>query len=436
MFLLITSASSGQVKFPEYLEHYDDTKALVDQEQVRGHHWSVIDKTARNAIPEDKREIGMLVTWIESSTYVTKRFQGANTTNTVWTNDLNWRSLIISTDTITYANIAFSAAEADTSDFVRNLTNVDSISLSGINGGITHSEGALKYDSVTHSLQFQNDIIGFSHNLGYEVVSRVYNNTGVKIDNGKLVTVAGVYIDGDLRTPTVKLAQTDSITNLNPIAMATADIDPESYGVATLLGEVKGLNTSGYPNGSPLWADVNGGVRSTPPAPPAYALEIGFGLYADATNGSVYMQPQNVTLDPTPHFAADSSGILYTVPVSAANVYYKIPFAQTKIRDSEGFIIQGDSVQVLTGGHYDLNFGMSFNGNPTSETWQYGIFINGSPAYTKIRSTSSNATGDVNVKCYRVLKKNEWLSYRIRNTTGLGDPEILSISIGSALFHE
>ena len=95
MFLLITSASSGQVKFPEYLEHYDDTKALVDQEQVRGHHWSVIDKTARNAIPENKREIGMLVTWIESGAYTTKRFQGANVTNTEWTDDLNWSQIVV-----------------------------------------------------------------------------------------------------------------------------------------------------------------------------------------------------------------------------------------------------------------------------------------------------------------------------------------------------
>jgi len=507
--MLVTLTAQSQVKFPANLEHYDVTKALVDQEQIRGHHWSVIDKTARNAIPADKREIGMLVTWIEFSAYTTKRFQGANTTNAIWTNDLNWSGLIDVADTLTYADTSFFALiadtanfaliadtanfaliadtanfaliadtanfaliadtanfaliadtanfaliadtanfalvadtanfalVADTANFALAITALDSVSFSPTTKTGSHNEGNLIYDTDTKSLSFQNDIPDFNHNLGYELVARVYNQTGATILNGNVVRLVGNYKDAGKITPKIKLAGNSSADSTLVLGMATVDILPDSYGIVTLRGEVKGLNTSACSTDScAIYLGFAGSYIDTVPEPPYYSVNLGQVYYADADSGRIFFNPSLGGYEPQPHIAADSSDIAHTITVSSSGVYYKLPFAQMQLRDNDGFILAGDSVQVLSAGHYNLTIGMSFNGNPTGETWQYGIFINGAPAYTKLRSTSSNATGDVQVLCYRVLKVGDWISFRIRNTAASGDPVIRSLSIGASLIHE
>ena len=116
--LIITALSiKAQVKFPENIEHVDPTKPLVDQVQIKGTHWTVLDITARNAIADDKREVGMLVTWIESFNYVTKRFEAVNTLDVNWTDDANWFQMITQTDTIVYSDTSFFAFISDTSNF-------------------------------------------------------------------------------------------------------------------------------------------------------------------------------------------------------------------------------------------------------------------------------------------------------------------------------
>lgn len=78
------------MKQPEIQEHYDPDKALVDEGQLRGGKITLADTTARDNWPLDKRKIGMFVT-IGTAT---KRYGGADVTNTNWTDADNWFSIL------------------------------------------------------------------------------------------------------------------------------------------------------------------------------------------------------------------------------------------------------------------------------------------------------------------------------------------------------
>ena len=78
------------MKQPEIQEHYDPSKALIDESQLRGGKITLADTTARDNWPLDKRKIGMFVT-IGTST---KRYGGSDVTNTNWTNANNWYSIL------------------------------------------------------------------------------------------------------------------------------------------------------------------------------------------------------------------------------------------------------------------------------------------------------------------------------------------------------
>lgn len=514
--ILLSIQVKAQIKFPDRLEHASSTNYLIDQNQIKGTHWYVNAKSTRNSITYNKRNIGMLVTWVESGSFITARFEGANTLDANWQSDSNWKQLIDENDTLTYsiyadttnysyisalaydadtstfawyadttnfsyytdtsqfahysdtsglalysdtsifawyADTSYFSRYADTSNFVvysdtsnfsyyndtSNVAlnaNVDSIYFKG-NTIFGHTDGSLVYDTTSMSLIFHNDISGFHHNLGYELVTRVYNESGGPISNGTVVTLDTVYHNG-IVTPTIKNAGMSSLDSLNPVGIVTADIPNNSYGIVTLYGQVNGLNTSVYGVGdaSPLWVSYNGTLTGTKPEPPNYALQIGYIIYADNDSGSIYVNPQPAALSPAPHFIADTSNISQTVTINTQNVYEYLPFSLAQIRDNEGFTVVGDSVKVLVSGHYYVNLGMSFNGNPTTEVWRYGVFIGGKPVYTKSRSTSSNATGDVNVFTYRYIEKDTWIAYKIRNQSGAGDPTIIDINFNIDLRHE
>ena len=534
LILSIQIQAEAQIKFPDRLERSNSAYPLVDQLQIKGTHWTVVNKAARDAIPFDKREIGMLVTWIESSAYVTKRYQGVTAVNGNWTNDANWTSLIDETDTLTYSiyadttaysyiaqlaydadtatfawyadtsnfsyyadtsNFAFYADTvnfsyyndssyfadysdtsnfslysdtanyawyADTSNFAlysdtgyfsnyadtsnysfysdtANITlnvNTDSIYLNGINDE-NHVPGTLIYDTLTQTLIFHNDILDFHHNLGYELVVRVYNESGGQIDNGTVVTLDTIYQDG-LPMPTIKKAGKASIDSLVPVGMATVDIPNNDYGIVTIIGIVNDLNTSGYgiEPSEPIYVSNDGGIQGTKPEPPDYALLLGYMLKVDNDSGSIYIMPEVPVLQPEPNFISDTSSISQVVTINTQNVYEYIPLNLSQIRENKGFIQVGDSVQALLSANYDLILGMSFQGNPTSEVWRYGIFIDGKPQFTKSRNTTSSSTGDINVISYRYIDAGQWVSWKIKNESGTGDPTIIDMNYQINFRHE
>lgn len=67
--------------------------ALVDYQQLRGTHWYVVDEAARDAIPVDKRMIGMLVTTFVGGEYVTYRYDNSSLLDLAWFAPGNWTAI-------------------------------------------------------------------------------------------------------------------------------------------------------------------------------------------------------------------------------------------------------------------------------------------------------------------------------------------------------
>jgi len=426
ILILLSITVQAQIKFPENLQHIDATKPLIDQVQIKGTHWSVADKTARNSISAYKREIGMLVTWVESSRYVTKRYEAVNTLDVNWTNDLKWFNLISENDTITYS---------DTAIYVKNLIEVDSINFNGTSKEL-HTNGNLIYDTISQSLQFHNDIVDFNHNLGYELVSRVYNQSGATILNGSVVRLVGSYKDNGKITLKIRLAGNGSSDSSVVLGMATIDIPNNSYGIVTLRGEVKGLNTSSCSSDScNIYLGSAGNYIDTIPEPPNYSVNIGQVYYADNDSGRIFFSPNMQSFDPEPHISADTSRATIVLDLTQ-NVFKKIPISHTILEDSFGFIFIGDSIKCLVGGHVNILFNMSYIGNIQNDVWRKGIFINNIEKHTVSRSTASTAVGNSTVMVNAEIEKDDYISFKMTNQSADRDPTIKDISFIITFLHE
>ena len=154
------------------------------------------------------------------------------------------------------------------------------------------NENALSYKPVTN----QNDV---TINLGQESVIRIFNDTGIQINNGQVLHITGATSG----IPTVALANASNIgeTFTQSLAqssgVATHDIPHGEYGFMTNFGIVRDLNTSAFTSGQELFLSdvINGGITNNPDsiAFTSRISTIGWCLTSDATNGKIYVKIEN-----------------------------------------------------------------------------------------------------------------------------------------------
>lgn len=127
----------------------------------------------------------------------------------------------------------------------------------------THQEGVIYYDSIKKTHTSYIDVAGVALNIGQEIWKRVYNGTGVAIQNG--VALKQVGVQGGV--PSVALAQADTISNAKVLGVSTHLISAGEIGVITLYGEVDEVDTSSLILGDNVWlsATIAGGMTNTPP---------------------------------------------------------------------------------------------------------------------------------------------------------------------------
>lgn len=291
-----------------------------------------------------------------------------------------------------------------------------------------HQEGRLFYCDSAKTLVFQNNIEGFNLNIGQEHTVPVFNNTGSLIPDGRLVTIDSVRINGSI-VSTVKFAGIYSRDSISGVGMATVDIPDQSFGIVTLFGEVRGLNTSAFNNADPIYVDTMGYLTNVKPLPPALTLRVGYVQYADADSGQIYMLPGSVGYSKAPNYAVDTTRQSLSVTINTLNVFEYLPLSSAGVAHiNYGYTVQGDSIQPPVSGDYDIDLGMSFQGNPSGDTWRYGIFKNGVELHSKSRTTASNSVGDVDVSVTVYLQDSDWISFKIANETDTDNPTIVDMS--------
>jgi hypothetical protein len=297
----------------------------------------------------------------------------------------------------------------------------------------TQSDGRLYKDEGTQSLVFQNDVTGFNHNLGYEFVRRVYNGTGSTIPSLRAVRRVGTYSNGDI-IASVALAGNSTLDSSKVYGITTVSIAPGTIGIVTRGGDIRGENTTSI-NDTSVYLGFAGVLVDTCPPPPYLCVPLGECIYSDNDSGQVDVDIKEVSYSPSPLFVADTSGINQDVTIITQNVYEYLPLSDCNINENFGFTVVGDSIQVNVAGYYQIVLSMSFQGNPTTEVWHYSEFIDNVALPYKERSTSSSATGDANVPHGRRIEKDSWVSFRIKNTSGTGDPTIQTMAVQILFLH-
>lgn len=122
----------------------------------------------------------------------------------------------------------------------------------------------------------------------------VYNNTGVQIDKGKVVTptgYTGTYVE-------VELADSTIYDLSRFIGVASENIPNASSGVVYTFGELTNINTSTLSIGT-AYLTTNGGLTSTQPVGENFYISVGFVTVVNATTGAIIIDPTiaNLTME-------------------------------------------------------------------------------------------------------------------------------------------
>lgn len=155
-------------------------------------------------------------------------------------------------------------------------------------------EARFYYDDNTKAFQIYNDEADVSQSVGYELFIRAANNTGVQINNGQ-----AVYISGEAGgEPSVALAISSDRVKTQTIGIATSDIADGASGSFTIIGIVRGVDTSACSPGDVLYLDPTtpGAFTKTRPGYPNNSVRIGKAVHIDAVDGTIFVEVEDDTL--------------------------------------------------------------------------------------------------------------------------------------------
>lgn len=208
---------------------------------------------------------------------------------------------------------------------------------------LPHSEGLLFYDKDKHAISYYNDEADMTVNLGQELIIPIYNNTANVMANGKIVYPTGVY--GNAHT--VGLADAHRKEKCRLVAMLTHEVAIDSFGYATRIGSVGGLNTIGLNGVVYLSTTSPGDVTNTIPDNGSYIIAIGAVKNIDAIDGSITVDPSitELTVEVT-----DTSGF---PPLQRANTTLAVDngtrtFSISSVTDNFHYYCTGDKFDIYT----------------------------------------------------------------------------------------
>jgi hypothetical protein len=160
--------------------------------------------------------------------------------------------------------------------------------------GYTKSTGQLSYDPVSKTVLADTGYDDVRVNVGQEVHIRFFNDTGGTIFNGTPVNGTGVDATNDVIKGIV-LDASSPVTSSVPLGLATHDVADGTIGLATLIGEVRGVNTNGLAVGGVLYAGTAGALTQDFQTYPSRVVIIGTVVKEDLTDGIIQVKTQLFT---------------------------------------------------------------------------------------------------------------------------------------------
>lgn len=177
-----------------------------------------------------------------------------------------------------------------TQDDNGTLANVNAISLINSPTSAPTTTGSIFWDSGNQTptviLNANTDL-----QLGQENIALVYNGTGSTIAKGSVVAVSGA----QGQRPSVVLADADSEPlSASTLGIATEAIANGAEGFVCTFGLVRGINTSAFTAGNPIYlSQTAGAFTATRPSAPAHTVALGYVISVNASSGEVFVNINN-----------------------------------------------------------------------------------------------------------------------------------------------
>ena len=196
---------------------------------------------------------------------------------------------------------------------------------------------------------------GSTLQVGLENYIRVFNNTANTFANGTFVEFTGIDAEGDAPTFRSFVNNANTIPLYN-IGVLTTDVASNTHGRATVLGLVRGLDTTGnavgevWASGDILWASPTypGNYTKFKPTAPNVALSVAAVTVSDPNEGIILVRP---TVWPRLQYADFYRTDAFVAP--STNTDVEIPLSNTLI--TSGFLRSGNSIIALNSGLYKFD---------------------------------------------------------------------------------
>ena len=198
--------------------------------------------------------------------------------------------------------LATGAVAGDIVDILAwSLSEIPTVQASNVTGDFpvvamdTTYAGAIGVGEMAWDSGNQTPSVGLNANvtlqLGQENVALVYNGTGSTIANGQVVAVSGA----QGQRPSVILADASSESTSAPtFGIATESIANGAEGFVCTFGLVRGLNTSGFTAGAPIYLSTTAGAfTATRPSAPDHTVFLGWVIKVNASSGEVFVNINN-----------------------------------------------------------------------------------------------------------------------------------------------
>ena len=345
------------------------------------------------------------VKYIENWVYkISAEGPGSGEVNFRWLDDVN-RDTIGNTDQILRYN------SDDKKFFFGQLSGdqgpIRSLEFDVNGAGITPGPQTLEWNTEKDCLNiYQTD--NSKLQVGLENFIRVHNITGNTLTKGTFVQFSGV--NGDGETPTcVPFIANSSSTPLYSIGLLTRDIPDDGYGRASILGEIRDLDTTGsdvsevWQEGDLLWASPHypGKLTKAKPIAPDVVISVAAVIKANSTNGLLLTRP---TIFPRLYYGPFFDNTNQTA--NTINTPYAIRYSNTQI--SSGFHIANNTHVVAEyAGLYNYQFSLQIDSTNAASSQNIWIWYRKNGQNVPATSTKITVNKEFKVAAWNFIESME-----------------------------
>jgi hypothetical protein len=273
---------------------------------------------------------------------------------------------------------------AATTDSTAYATAAQGIKADNAVSEITSIDGSVTITATGTS----RDLSGVS---ALNLISQVRNETGATLTKGTVVYVSGAASNKALVS---KAVATGDSTSAQTFGMVREDIPHNQNGFVTLVGAVRGIDTSMYLNGTQLYLSgtTAGLYTSTKPYAPIHLVYVGVVTYSHANQGTIEVKIQNgYEMDEIHDVSAQSPTNGDTlVYVSSTGLWTKTPQSSLSVASAAAVPFSGVTGKPTTLSGYGITDAYS-SSNPSN--YISGITsgdVTGALGYTPYNSTNPN----------------------------------------------